>query len=218
VSNHIGGYRPPQSTVLAGIDGGTNSLAVLRASASYAELFRATILIVHVTPTPVIVTPETAFLHHYYSPGETEARLLPLVIEALYDRHVSWKLLAVTGSPAKALAELAERYAARAIVVGAHGGNVRSRVRLLATSVTHRLTQLQRAPVIVVPATHASDAPSWPRHEDDITDNQLRLCLASRGGNDGCEPAACRARRKQGLRSLSRRGRHRGSGPHPPRR
>jgi nucleotide-binding universal stress UspA family protein len=175
VSNHIGGYRPPQATVLAGINGGASTFAVLRASASYAELFRATIVAVHVSAHPVMVTPETAYLNHYFSPGETEARLLPLVVEALYDSHVTWKLLAVTGRPATALAELAERYAARAIVVGAHTGRARNRVRPLTTSVTHCLTQLQRAPVIVIPAAHPWDALSRPRHEDDIADNQLLL-------------------------------------------
>jgi hypothetical protein len=98
---------------------------------------------------------------------------LPLVVEALYDSHVTWKLLAVAGCPARALAELAERYAAQAIVVGAHTGRVRNKVRPLATSVTHRLTQLQRAPVIVIPAARPWDAPSRSRHEDDIADNQL---------------------------------------------
>jgi nucleotide-binding universal stress UspA family protein len=172
VSNHIGGSRPPQTVVLAGIDGGTSTFAVLRASASYAELLRATIVVVHVTPAAVMVTPESAFLQYYYSPEEVEARLLPLVIEALYDRHVRWKLLAVPGRPARALAELAEHYAARAIFVGAHTGKARNRLRPLTTSVMHRLTQLQCAPVIVVPAAHQSDAPSRSRHEDGIADNQ----------------------------------------------
>jgi nucleotide-binding universal stress UspA family protein len=170
--NRVGGYRAPQPTVLAGVDGGTSTLAVLRASASYAELLRATIVVVNVTRPPALVVPETAFLHHYCSPGEVEARLLPLVVEALYDRRVPWKLLAVTGRPARALAELAERYEVRAIVVGAHSGRVRNRARLLTTSVAHRLTLLQGAPVIVVPTTHLQHTPGRSTHEDGISDNQ----------------------------------------------
>lgn len=164
MSNHTGQCRPGQSTVLAGIDGGEGSFPVLRASASYAELFGATLLAVHVAPEMLIVTPETAAMYHCRSPAEIEVGLLPLVIEALYDRDISWKLLAVTGNPAKALATLAKDYAAHAIIVGAHTGNVRNRLRPLSRSVTHRLTRLQSAPVIVIPITYTpgTSRVPWP--------------------------------------------------------
>jgi nucleotide-binding universal stress UspA family protein len=150
--------------VLAGIDGGAGTGAVLTVAGRLAALASTALLVVYVAPNPAALAP--ALLGPVPSDiDDLEAELFPTVVEALCHHAVEWRFTVATGHAGCELARLAEQHHALAVVVGADTPGCGSRLRRLTSgSVPAHLAHHQGVPVIVVPeALRRSKRPSATR-------------------------------------------------------
>lgn len=137
--------------VLAGVDGGGGTRAVLEVAGRLASLAGSALLVAYVSPDPPGMAP--ALLGPPATDNDDlEAELFPCVVEALCHCSVEWSVAIASGHPGQGLARLAEEHDVLAVVVGADtpgcGGHLR---RLTTGSVPAHLIRRQRAPVVVVP-------------------------------------------------------------------
>ncbi|MGN6609029.1 MAG: universal stress protein [Jatrophihabitans sp.] len=150
--------------VLAGVDGGPGTAAVVRAAARLARVAGTELLIAHILDRPAAFTPEGAALCAAITEEDVLAGLVPDLCEALLDETVSWTVVCRAGVPSTALVRLACDVRPMAIVVGADTSGWWARLRRgLTGSVPQRLLRRQDAPVIVIPT-----ACSHPRRRHEV--------------------------------------------------
>lgn len=98
--------------------------------------------------------------------GELDPRVRHHIDAVLADRGIAWRVLALAGEPASALAHLADAVDAALIVVGTRSIRGRRSMRdFFGGSIAARLAHRQHRPVLVIPldpVAHDADLPWVP--------------------------------------------------------
>jgi nucleotide-binding universal stress UspA family protein len=144
-------------TLLAGVDGGRSTAAVVQGAADLADWFGALLLVAHVASRGWLLAADgPGPVPHAGAFDESESAALcvfPTVVEALAASNVDWRFAGAVGDPARELARLARDQGVGAVVVGASARGPKRRLRRIGRgSVAAGLAHLQTAPVIVLPA------------------------------------------------------------------
>ena len=145
---------PPrrQGPILAGVDGGPGTAAIVRDAARLASLAHTDLVVAHVVVRPVMLSPEVAALGATITEADALAELLPDIWIALGETDVRWRVLSTVGVPAVELIRIARMLAPSAIVVGADTSGWWAKLRRgFNGSVPARLQRRQDAPVVVIP-------------------------------------------------------------------
>ena len=138
-------------TILVGIDGSEQGWAALARAGELARATGASLQIAHITPT---ISPLAAEEYQTSVGGWVEGQdsysrgLLREALTRTKDFDVLVEPLSQAGSPAEALAELAQAKSVTMAVVGHRGRNLAA--RLFVGSVADRLVQISPKPVLVV--------------------------------------------------------------------
>jgi nucleotide-binding universal stress UspA family protein len=155
----------PSPVILAGIDGGPGSAAVLRSAAALAAVAGGAVVIAHVVAVPQLPSSGVPACDDPSSLSDVEADLFPDVVEAMLETSVTWKLVTTSGTPAAELIRLSRAEQAAAIVVGADTPGWASHLRRFSVgSVPSRLAHEQALPVVIVP--RGCSRRRDPRHEE----------------------------------------------------
>ncbi len=139
-----------RSHLVVGFDGSSASLAALGTAAQLGELLAAELHVVHaVDLRDYPVDPDADDWEDWAAGSVEEER--QRVSSALAGYGGPWSFLAVRADPAEALEAVAQRVGALMIVVGATSHGWRHLAdRLSGISVSHRLVDRCRSPILVV--------------------------------------------------------------------